>query len=168
MVEKVFREPRGRCRRYAAYVFDSLPWGGIPQAERPCNLGAGPSACLQAVRTGPSSNAFIPTGRGVGRPAPGHAQIAPVLAMTSAQHVDGHQGGTVMPRTAAPTQLSDWQSRPTLREPRYSQLLKRGHALPGCFRRETQVLGIATPTAADLPGRWSAHRSDQQPRWHRD
>ena len=48
-----------------------------------------------------------------------------------------------MPRTAPPTQLGDWQSIPTLREPRYSQSLERGLAILGCFTPETPVLGIA-------------------------
>jgi hypothetical protein len=86
--------PAGGASDMAAHVFDSLPWGKITQqAERPCeNPGSGRSACLQAVRTGPSSNAYIPTGPGVGRPASGRAPTAPALAMTSAQHVDGIKG----------------------------------------------------------------------------
>lgn len=168
MVEKVARETRQRCRRYAAHVFDSLPWDGIQQAERPCNLGAGRTACLRAVRAGPSSNVFIPTGLGVGRPAPGCALIAPVLAMTSAQQTDGRQGGTMTPRTAVPTQLTDRRSIPTPREPRCPQLLEHGQALLGRFGPETQVPRIAVPTAIEVPNHGSAHRSDQQPRWHRD
>jgi IclR family pca regulon transcriptional regulator len=48
-----------------------------------------------------------------------------------------------MPRTAPPTQVGDWQSIPTLREPRYSQSLERGLAILGCFTPEKPVLGIA-------------------------
>jgi RHS repeat-associated protein len=67
----------------AANVFDSLPREGVPRAPRPCNRGTGRTACPQAIRTGPSSNAFIPTGAGVGMPAPGRAPNAPVPALTS-------------------------------------------------------------------------------------
>jgi hypothetical protein len=93
MVEKVAREPDGDAGDMAAHVFDSLPWGKITQAERLCeNPGSGRPACLQAIRTGPSSNAYIPTGPGVGRPAPGRAPTAPALAMMSTQHIDGTKG----------------------------------------------------------------------------
>ncbi len=48
-----------------------------------------------------------------------------------------------MPRTAPPTQLGDWQSIPTLREPRYSQSLERGLAILECFSPERPVNGNA-------------------------
>jgi hypothetical protein len=61
MVEKVARESLMRgAGGMAARVFDSLPWGEVPQAERPRSPGAGRSACLQAIPAGLSSNASSP------------------------------------------------------------------------------------------------------------
>jgi len=48
-----------------------------------------------------------------------------------------------MPRTAPPSDIGDWRSVPTLREPRFSQSLERGLAILGCFTPERPVLGIA-------------------------
>ena len=76
-----------------------------------------------------SSDALIPTGVGVGRPAPG--RMAPVLASMAATA----EALVLMPRAASPTRTRDgWESIPTLREPRYSQSLERSAlAILGVF-----------------------------------
>jgi hypothetical protein len=92
MVEEARASPDGSVTRNpAADVSDSL-LRDLAQVERPRRPGSGHLVCLPAIPTGPSSNAFIPTGPGVGRPAPGHAPTAPVLAMTSVHEAEGAQG----------------------------------------------------------------------------
>ena len=134
-----------------AHVFDSLPWGKVPQAGRPCeNPGSGRSACLQAIRTGSkiqrlhphrtrrwyaSAGAYSPIRPGAGDDVRPAGRLRP--------------GSTMMPRTAP--------------------VGSRGLAILGCFTpKMPSVLGAIAPTAVDALGRWSAHRSDPQPRWHRN
>lgn len=45
-------------------------------------------------RRGSSSGAVIPTGSGVGMPAPGHAPVAPVLALTGFHTAEVAEGAS--------------------------------------------------------------------------
>jgi hypothetical protein len=83
MVWKARASPDRGVTRTAGGVSDSSSWVGVPQAERPPVPGPGRSAYPLATLTDQSSNALIPTGSGVGRPAP--EPLAPVLATTAAE-----------------------------------------------------------------------------------
>lgn len=63
-----------------------------------------------------------------------------------------------MPRTLPPTRIGDWQSVPTLCEPRFSQSVERGLAILGCFSPGRPLLGIADLADALGMSRSTTHR----------
>jgi len=95
MVEKVAREARRRCPAvWSLMSLTRFPGGRSRRpGARARTLALGARPAYRPFGRGPRSNAFIPTGPGVGMPVPGRIpQSAPVLATMFAQQADCAQG----------------------------------------------------------------------------